>query len=205
MESMREKVSYCIGLQTGRNLVQQFADLDVNLLSEGFQDSLIGKTPKLAPEEIHNVLLSLKQQVEAQQKEYISKLADENKKMGESFLTQNKVKEGVVTLASGLQYKVLKKGAGATPTLFDVVTAHYKGTFIDGRVFDSSYDRGEPQAFPVNQVIPGWSEALQLMKVGDKWQIFIPSYLAYGESGFRDAIPPNSTLIFEMELVGINP
>jgi FKBP-type peptidyl-prolyl cis-trans isomerase FklB len=204
MDTTKEKVSYCIGLQTGRNLLQQFVDLDVNRLTEGFQDSLIGNFPKLSNEEVQQVMTSLRQQVESQQKQFIAKLAEDNKKAGEAFLTENKNKQGVITLTSGLQYKVLKSGSGATPQMFDVVTAHYQGSFLDGRVFDSSYQRGKPQSFPVNQVIQGWAEALQLMKVGDKWQLFIPSYLAYGEAGFRDVIAPNSTLVFEMELTGIN-
>jgi FKBP-type peptidyl-prolyl cis-trans isomerase FklB len=205
MKTSKEKVSYCIGLQTGRNLTQQFEDLDLNLLTEGFQDALIGNIPKMPQEEIQNVMVSLKRQIESQQKQFLAKMAEDNKKAGELFLTENKDKEGIKTLPSGLQYKVVKSGKGATPQLFDMVSAHYKGSFIDGRVFDSSLEREEPSVFPVNQVIAGWSEALQLMKVGDKWQLFIPHYLAYGETGFRDVIAPNSTLVFEMELIAINP
>jgi len=132
-------------------------------------------------------------------------IAEQQKKQGETFLAENKNKEGVVTLPSGLQYKVLKEGKGPHPKLVDTVLVHYKGEFIDGRVFDSSSERGKPHHFTVNQVIPGWSEALQLMNVEAKWRLFVPSYLAYGERGFQREIPPNTTLIFEMELLAINP
>ncbi len=205
MQTTKEKVSYCIGLETGKNLRQQFADIEMDLLMTGLQDGLGENEPKLASKEIGAILASLKTQIETQQKQYISQIADKNKKEGESFLLFNKQKSDVVSLPSGLQYKVLAKGTGASPTLFDQVSIHYTGSFVDGGVFDSSYQRGEPALFPVNRVIPGWSEALQLMKVGDKWQIFIPHYLAYGEHGFGREIGPNSTLIFEVDLLAVNP
>lgn len=204
MKTTKEKVSYCIGLETGKNLKQQFADMDVQLLHEGFQDGLSDSSPKLTPEEIRSILVALRNQVETQQKQYIAHMAEDNKKQGDAFLSLNKQKDGVVALASGLQYKVITSGSGEKPTLFDTVTIHYKGTFIDGRVFDSSLDRGEPATFPLNRLIAGWSEALQLMQVGDKWQLFVPSYLAYGEQGYGPEIGPNSTLVFEVELLGIN-
>lgn len=204
MKTTKEKVSYCIGLETGKNLKQQFADMDVQLLNEGFQDGLSDASPKLTPDEIRSILIALRNQVEAQQKQYVAQLAENNKKQGDAFLSLNKQKDGVVSLPSGLQYKVIKTGSGAKPNLFDNVTIHYKGTFIDGRVFDSSFDRGEPATFPLNRLIAGWSEALQLMQVGDKWQLFVPSYLAYGEQGYGPEIGPNTTLIFEVELLSIN-
>jgi FKBP-type peptidyl-prolyl cis-trans isomerase FklB len=203
MKTTKEKVSYCIGLETGRNLKQQFADMETELLRQGFLDALEGTPPKLAQDEVISIMQSLRQQIEQQQKEFITKLAEDNKNEGEAFLESNKRKEGVVALSSGLQYKVLQKGSGAKPSLTDVVSVHYRGTFLDGQVFDSSYERGKPQVFPVNRVIPGWSQALQLMQVGDKVQVFIPHYLAYGEAGFGDDIPPCTTLVFEMELLGI--
>ena len=205
METMKEKVSYCIGLETGKNLRQQFADIDTGRLASGLQDGLTATMPKLSEKEIGNILNSLRSQIETQQKQYISELAEKNKKEGEAFLQLNKQKSDVVSLPSGLQYKVITSGTGAAPSLFDHVSIHYTGTFIDGQVFDSSYQRGEPTVFPVNRVIPGWSEALQLMKAGDKWQIFIPPYLAYGEHGFGREIGPNTTLIFEVELLAVNP
>jgi FKBP-type peptidyl-prolyl cis-trans isomerase FklB len=204
MDSTREKVSYCIGLETGKNLKNQFDDLDTALLLQGFQDALHGNAPQLAKEEVQRVLAALKQQIEKQQREFVAKMAQDNKRAGDAFLAENRRKEGVVTLPSGLQYQVLKTGSGPSPTLMDQVSCHYHGTFVDGHVFDSSYARGEPYTFPVNRVIPGWAEALQLMKVGDKWRLFIPAYLAYGEMGFANQIPPNMALIFDMELVSIS-
>jgi len=205
MKSTKERVSYCIGLETGKNLKQQFADIDMELLTEGFRDGLTEAGPKLSPGEIASVLSSLKIQIEEQQKQYIAQLAEKNKKEGEGFLQLNKQKSDVVTLPSGLQYKEITKGSGPSPTLFDTVSIHYTGSFINGQVFDSSYKRGEPTVFPVNRVIQGWSEALQLMKAGDKWQLFIPHYLAYGEHGFGREIGPNTTLIFEVECLAVNP
>jgi len=204
MNTPKEKVSYCIGLETARSLKQQFDDFDINLVISGFEDGLSNVNPKLSNDEVRNVLTALKKQIESQQKQFLTKLAQENKKDGEAFLAENKTKEGIITLNSGLQYKVLTSGQGQSPTLIDTVTVHYKGHFIDGRIFDSSYERQKPASFPVNRVIPGWSEILQKMKVGDKFQVFIPHYLAYGENGFGNEIGPNTTLIFEMELLEIN-
>jgi FKBP-type peptidyl-prolyl cis-trans isomerase FklB len=206
MNSTKEKVSYCIGLETGRNLRHQFADMDMTRLNEGFQDALSESDPKLKQEEIQSILVALKTQVETQQRQHFAKVADENKKQSEAFLNKNKGQDGVRALSSGLQYKVITPGPSSDvhPTPLDFVKIHYRGSFIDGRVFDSSYQRGEPHVFPMNRVIPGWTEVLQLMKVGDKWQVFIPPYLAYGEMGFGQEIGPNMALIFEMELLGIN-
>ncbi len=206
MKSTKEKVSYCIGLETARNLKQQFADLDLQCLTQGFNDALSETTPQLTQEEIHSVLAALRNQVESQQRQHFAKIAEENKKRSESFLSENKNKEGMTTLTSGLQYKVLAKGQAPSPhpTPLDFVKIHYRGSFIDGRVFDSSYQRGQPHVFPLNRVIPGWIEVLQLMTVGDKWQVFIPPYLAYGEMGFGQEIGPNMALVFEIELLSIN-
>lgn len=206
MKTTKEKVSYCIGLETGKNLKMQFADMDITCLTQGFHDALKEMPPQLAKEEIQNILVALKNQIETQQRQHFTRMSDENKKRGEAFLAENKTKEGVVTLPSGLQYKVVTEGPGSGPhpTLLDVVKIHYRGSFIDGRVFDSSYQRGQPVSFPLNRVITGWSEVLQQMHVGDKWQVFIPSYLAYAEAGYGQEIGPNSTLVFEIELLGIN-
>ncbi|NGX37792.1 MAG: Outer membrane protein MIP [Chlamydiae bacterium] len=204
MESNREKVSYCIGLQTGGQILGQFSELDHELLKKGLTDALAQKTPALEQEEIKNILQALQKQVQDQQKVYVEELSLKNKEDGETFLEENKEKEGIETLASGLQYKVLKEGTGTIPSMHDTVSVHYRGSLLNGNVFDSTYEREKPQEFPVNRVIPGWSEALKLMKVGDKWQIFIPSYLAYGDQGYGPQIEPNSTLIFEMELVKIH-
>lgn len=206
MKSTKEKVSYCIGLETGRNLKHQFADMDVDCLLDGFQDAVSASDPKLAQEEVQSILVALKNQVETQQRQHYARVAEENKKRSEAYLAENKEKEDVITLMSGLQYKVLSSGSGPDvhPTPLDVVKIHYRGSFIDGRVFDSSYQRGQPHVFPLNRVIAGWMEILQKMKVGDKWQVFIPPYLAYGEMGFGQEIGPNVALVFEIELLGIN-
>jgi FKBP-type peptidyl-prolyl cis-trans isomerase FklB len=203
METNREKVSYCIGLETGKNIIGQFKDLDIELLTKGFSDALHKRTPALERDEIHKIMTALSKQVQEQQREYVGELSEKNKADGEAFLNENKSKEGIVALSNGMQYKVLKQGNGSSPTMHDVVTVHYRGSLIDGTVFDSSYEREEPTKFPVSRVIPGWSEALKMMKVGDKWQVFIPSYLAYGEQGYGPQIEPNSTLIFEMELLEV--
>jgi FKBP-type peptidyl-prolyl cis-trans isomerase FklB len=206
MQTTKEKVSYCIGLETGTTLKQQFADIDFKLLIKGLQDGFTGATPQLSSDEVHSILIALRNQMETQQKEFIAKLSEENRKKSEQFLLENKQKEGVVTLSSGLQYKILNAAPATaeSPKLLDSARIHYRGTFIDGKVFDSSYERGQPLTFPLNRVIPGWSEVLQKMKVGDKWQVFIPPYLAYGENGFGPHIAPNTCLIFEIELLGIN-
>jgi FKBP-type peptidyl-prolyl cis-trans isomerase FklB len=204
MKSTKEKVSYCLGLETGRNLQRQFNDMDVELLRKGFEDAIANNNPKLGQDEIQSIMQALRQQVETQQRQFYAKLSEQNRQDGENFLENNKAQEGVVTLKSGLQYKVLTPGTGPKPTPADVVSVHYRGSFINGTIFDSSYERGKPQVFPLNRVIPGWSEALQHMHVGDKWQIVVPHYLAYGEAGFGNEIGPNTTLVFEMELLGIN-
>lgn len=204
MKSNREKISYSIGLETGKSLKNQFKDMDLELLYKGFQDALSERTPALDQEEVSALMNNLRGQIESQQRHFLAQVAEQNKKTGEAFMEANKHKEDVVTLASGLQYKVLSEGEGESPTLFDVVTIHYRGSFIDGRVFESTYERSAPQTFPLNRAIPGWMEALKRMKVGDRWQLFVPSYLAYGEMGFGNEIQPNTTLIFDMELLKIN-
>jgi FKBP-type peptidyl-prolyl cis-trans isomerase FklB len=171
-------------------------------------------SPTLAPEEVHSALLKLQQEIQAKNEAEAAKYADgaKNLKDGQAFLAENKKKEGVkvhmVTLPDGtraeFQYKILKSGTGESPKPTDTVTVNYTGTLIDGTVFDSSVERGQPATFPLDHVIPGWTEALQLMKVGDKWQIFLPAKLAYGEQSPSPKIGPNSTLIFEVELLSID-
>jgi FKBP-type peptidyl-prolyl cis-trans isomerase len=192
----KEKASYALGLQIGENLKDAgFTDLDLTQLAKGLADIFSSAKPAIAPEDAQTAIRSYHRAM-------MTKAADDNKQQGEAYLAANKAKEGVKTLESGLQYKVLKSGTGATPKATDMVTTHYKGTLIDGTQFDSSYDRGEPAMFPVNGVIKGWTEALQRMKVGDKWQLVIPSDLAYGPDG-RPGIPPNAVLVFEVELLSI--
>ncbi|MDH6303447.1 FKBP-type peptidyl-prolyl cis-trans isomerase FklB [Parabacteroides sp. PF5-5] len=192
-----DKVSYALGLSIGNNFQNSgIKDLQVDDFVKGLQDVLSDSTPAIDYEEAKQVI-----------NDYFVKLQKErlelNKQAGEEFLAINKEKAGVTTLASGLQYEVLKKGSGAKPTLSDKVQCHYHGTLINGTVFDSSVQRGEPAVFGVSQVISGWTEALQLMETGSKWRLFIPSNLAYGERGAGDSIEPNSTLIFDVELLDI--
>ncbi len=158
MNTTKEKVSYCIGLETGRNLRQQFGDMDLDCLLEGFTHSITNANSKIPLEEVQQILIALRNQVEAQQRQYYAKVSEENKNQSEKFLLENKEKEGIITLSSGLQYKVLSSGKidSAHPTPLDAVKIHYRGSFIDGRVFDSSYQRGEPAVLPLNRVIPGW-------------------------------------------------
>jgi FKBP-type peptidyl-prolyl cis-trans isomerase FklB len=198
----KQKTSYALGVNIGSNLKAQDLDLDATALAAGVSDALNGK-PAMSQEEVHATLTAFQQEVmtKMQAKEKVE--GEQNLKAGEAFLAENAKKEGVKTTASGLQYKILKEGDGPTPKATDTVKVNYKGTLIDGTVFDSSYDRGEPATFPVNEVIPGWTEALQMMKVGSKWQLFVPAKLAYGEHSPSPKIGPNSTLIFDVELLGI--
>jgi FKBP-type peptidyl-prolyl cis-trans isomerase FklB len=199
LKSQKEKVSYIIGMDIGMNLKKQAIDIDSTILARGAKDALSGAKPLLTEQEIQETMVAFQKEIMAKQAE----VAKKNKAEGEAYLTENKKKEGVKALPSGLQYKVIKGGTGKKPKSNDTVTVHYRGTLIDGTEFDSSYKRGQPVSFLVSGVIPGWTEALQLMEVGAKWQLFIPSNLAYGEKGAGRDIGPNATLIFEVELVSI--
>jgi FKBP-type peptidyl-prolyl cis-trans isomerase FkpA/FKBP-type peptidyl-prolyl cis-trans isomerase FklB len=192
-----KKSSYAIGQQIGTNMKQQNIDIDADVMAMAMKDAIKGDS-KLTKEETQQAMTKLQESAMKKQTE----LAEENKKKGTEFLEKNKSAEGVKTTASGLQYIVMTEGTGKLPTKSDTVKAHYKGTLMDGTQFDSSYERGQPAEFPVQGVIPGWSEALQLMKVGSKYKLFIPPELAYGASG-RPGIPANSVLIFEVELLDI--
>jgi FKBP-type peptidyl-prolyl cis-trans isomerase FklB len=195
----KEKHSYALGVNIGTGLGKQGLDVDPALVAKGLQDALAGKKTLLTQDEVQAQLAEL--QAEMQKKQMA--LAESNKQAGDAFLAANKAKEGVVTLPSGLQYKVLKAGDGKKPAAEDTVVCHYRGTLIDGTEFDSSYSRNEPLTIPVNRIIKGWSEALQLMPVGSKWQLFIPANLGYGERGTPGPIGPNAALIFEVELLSI--
>jgi FKBP-type peptidyl-prolyl cis-trans isomerase FklB len=192
LKNQKEKVSYIIGTDIGGNLKRQSIDIDPSILARGVQDALSGANPLLSKEEIQETMVAF-------QKEMMEK----QKQRGEAFLSENKKKEGVKTLPSGLQYKVIKAGTGKKPKVDDTVMVNYRGTLIDGTEFDSSFRRGQPVAFPVSGVIPGWTEALPLMQEGAKWQLFVPSNLAYGERGAGGLIGPNVTLIFEVELISV--
>lgn len=204
-KDQREKLSYSIGLDIGKNLKKQEIDINTKLLLKGLTDALSGTTPSLTEEEIKEVFTTFQKAMETKQNEKKLKLAEKNKTEGEAFLVANKTKEGVVTLPSGLQYKELTPGKGPSPIATDTVTVNYQGTLIDGTEFDSSYKRGQPLKIGVSGVIPAWTEALQLMKVGAKWQLFIPANLAYGTQGAGQVIGPDAVLIFEVELLGIEP
>lgn len=204
--SKEEKLSYSVGYNVGKSLKQQDIQVNVDLLIKGIKESLSGQSTVLTAEQVSQTLMEFQKERLAKQVEEFKKKTEANTKAGQDFLEQNKKKDGVVTLASGLQYKVLKAGAegGKKPKAADTVTTHYKGTLLDGSEFDSSYKRGEPTSFPVEGVISGWTEALQLMKEGDKWQLFVPPELAYGARGTPDGkIGPNQTLIFEVELISV--
>jgi FKBP-type peptidyl-prolyl cis-trans isomerase len=206
LKDMKQKASYGFGLRIGRNMKSQSVDLDADLLTRGIKDGLSGGSALLSDEQMDEVLQAFQKELMAKQAEVARTQAEKNQREGAAFLAQNKTQQGIKTLPSGLQYKVLKAGTGKTPKDTDVVTANYRGTLIDGTEFDSSYKRGEPAQFPVNRVIAGWTEALKLMKVGDKWQLFVPAALAYGETPPPGApIGPNSTLIFEVELLDTQP
>lgn len=190
--NQKEKASYAIGIDMGNSLKKNKIDVDPDLLYRGIKDALGSGKQLLTEKEVRETLVAL-------QKEMQAKFAEKNK----TYLAENKKKEGVKTLPSGLQYRVLKQGTGKSPQATDSVTVNYRGTLVDGTQFDNSYERGQPATFPVNGVIRGWTEALQLMKEGSKWELVIPSDLAYGPQG-RPGIPPNSTLIFEVELISVN-
>ncbi len=203
LKDQKDKVSYSIGMNIGNNLKKQSIDVNPDVLAQGIKDALSGSKALMTEQEVNETIMAFQKEMSAKQIERLKELGEKNKKEGEAFLAENKKKKGIITLPSGLQYKVINEGTGETPELTDVVTVNYRGTLIDGTEFDSSYRRGQPATFPVNAVIAGWAEALQLMKVGSKWQLFIPSDLAYGERGAGRDIGPNATLIFDVELLSI--
>ena len=203
LKDQKDKVSYSMGMNIGNNLKKQSIDVNPDVLAQGIKDALSGSKALMTEQEVNETIMAFQKEMSAKQIERLKELGEKNKKEGEAFLAENKKKEGIITLPSGLQYKVINEGTGETPEPTDVVTVNYRGTLIDGTEFDSSYRRGQPATFPVNAVIAGWAEALQLMKVGSKWQLFIPSDLAYGERGAGRDIGPNATLIFDVELLSI--
>jgi FKBP-type peptidyl-prolyl cis-trans isomerase FklB len=209
LKTDKDKESYAIGLNIGKSIHRDGVDVDPNILSRGMKDALSGAKPALTDDEAKAVMMSLQTRVRKQQAEQTQvaaeaakKVGEANKTAGDAFLAANKTKEGIVTLPSGLQYKILTQGTGPKPTAADTVVCNYKGTLLDNTEFDSSYSRNQPLTIPVSGVIKGWTEALQLMPVGSKWQLFIPSDLAYGPQA-KGPIGANSTLIFEVELLSI--
>lgn len=202
LKDPKQRVSYSIGVDIGSNMKRQKLDLDPKALAAGLADALEGK-PSLTAEEIRDTLMEFQKQEQAKAETRAKSAGEENLKAGKAFLEANGKKEGVKSTASGLQYKSLKAGTGKTPKASDSVKVHYTGKLLDGTVFDSSVTRGEPVTFGVGEVIKGWTEVLQLMKEGDKWQVYIPSDLAYRERGAGADIGPNATLIFDIELLSI--
>jgi FKBP-type peptidyl-prolyl cis-trans isomerase FklB len=205
MESLQDKVSYGIGLRIGKDFKSQQVELNPDLLMKGIEDGLAGTEPLLSDAQIRETMVAFQQEMMEREKTRLEEASVKNAEEGKKFLEENAKKEGVVTLPSGLQYKVITEGSGKQPSAEDTVKVHYRGTLVDGTEFDSSYSRNEPAEFPVGGVIPGWTEALQLMKEGSKWQLVLPPELAYGERGAGPRIGPNATLVFEVELLEVEP
>lgn len=212
LKTDKDKLSYAIGMSVGKRLENDLKQLkqgdtevDTPILLRAIKDVLTGSKVLLTDQEVQTTLTTLQADMRKRMEEKQKLLAETNKKEGADFLAANKTKEGVVALPDGLQYKILQEGTGPKPAAVDSVTVNYRGTLVNGMEFDSSYKRGQPAQFPVGGVIKGWTEALQLMPVGSKWQVFIPSDLAYGPAGRPPVIGPNSTLVFEVELVSIQP
>lgn len=203
LKSPKQRYSYALGMDLGNQLRKQSVELDTELFSKGLKDALSGGKTLLTEAEVRASIGELQAELKRRQVQATKSSSQEELKAGQAFLAENKKKEGVVTLPSGLQYKVLKKGDGKKPTDADTVVCHYRGTLLNGTEFDSSYRRKQPATFPVKGVIPGWREALKLMAVGSRYQLFIPSELAYGQQGAGSQIGPNATLIFEVELLAV--
>jgi len=203
LETEDERISYSVGYQMGGDFKNQKLNIQPETFLKGIQDALAATQPAMSEQEMRQTLIDLKTKVEAQQREEKLAMTEKNRESGKAFLESNAKKEGVKTVQSGLQYKVLTEGDGEPPKATDTVTVHYRGTLIDGTEFDSSYSRNQPATFALNRVIPGWTEGLQLMKPGAKLMLFIPPELAYGERGAGAQIGPNSTLIFEVELLEV--
>jgi FKBP-type peptidyl-prolyl cis-trans isomerase FklB len=205
LKDEKDKVSYSIGLDIGNTFKKQNMDINTDVLMAGLKDALSGAKPLLTEDQIKETMSAFSKSMVEKQTTASKEAAAKNAAAGEKFLSENKAKEGVKSTPSGLQYKVLREGSGASPKETDTVVTQYRGTLINGTEFDSSYKRNEPTTFPVNRVIKGWTEALQMMKPGAKYQLFIPANLAYGERGAGQDIGPNETLIFEIELLSVKP
>jgi FKBP-type peptidyl-prolyl cis-trans isomerase FkpA len=203
LDTDAQKFGYAIGVDIGKSLSPVKDEVDINALVAGLEETIAGKTPRLDDETREKIKSEVTRKLQAKQMEERTAKAAAAKAAGEKFLAENGKREGVKTTASGLQYEILSAGEGASPKASDKVTVHYKGTLIDGTEFDSSYARGQPVTFPLGNVIPGWTEGLQLLKTGGKAKLFIPSNLAYGERGAGAKIGPNETLVFEVELLGV--
>jgi len=199
IETQAQKLGYAVGIQMGVSLQREGIEPDLDALYLGIRDAMEGKQPRISQDEARAALMAAHDEQEKKR----GSMAAKNKEAGTKFLAENAKKPGVKTTASGLQYKVISSGKGKSPTLESTVTTHYTGKLIDGTVFDSSRERGQPATFPVKGVISGWTEALQMMKEGDHWEVFLPADLAYGERGAGQAIGPNATLVFDVELIKV--
>ena len=198
-----DTVSYSVGVDIGKSFRLQEMEINPNVMARGLSDAFSNKETAITDEEIQSTLINFRQEFQQKQRELAQRKAQEAAVAEEAYLAESASKEGVVSLPSGLQYKVITPGDGPSPLTTDKVKVHYKGSLADGTIFDSSYDRGQPTSFTVSGVIKGWTEALLLMQVGSKWELTIPSKLGYGARGSGGKIPPNSTLLFEVELLGI--
>lgn len=203
LDTSKSRISYTIGVNIGQDFKNQKMDIDTDVLLMGLKDSQSGKELRLTDEEMASEIQAFQEEMQDKMVAEMEASAGKNQLAGEAFLAENATQEGVVVTESGLQYKVLESGEGDSPAATDLATVHYRGTLVDGTQFDSSYDRGQPATFPVGGVIAGWTEALQLMKPGSKWQLVIPAGLAYGERGAGQDIGPNATLLFEVELISV--
>lgn len=203
LNTTMDKVSYAIGVNIGQNFKNQGLAINSDAIAQGIKDGLAGNSPLMSQQDMQNTLMDFQKQLIVKRQQDFQQLSTKNKQEGDNFLASNKTQAGVITLPDGLQYKIITAGSGTPPTGQDTVTVNYEGTFINGKVFDSSYQRGKPVTFPVSEIIPGWTEALKLMKPGATWQLFIPPSLAYGERGIGP-IGPNQTLLFKVNLISVS-
>lgn len=203
LKTQKQKASYGIGCDIGKNFKQEFPDVDVEAMVLGFRHAISGAKLAIDEKELTQVMTEFQKEMMSRRAERMAVEGEKNKKEGEAFLAENQKKEGVVTMPSGLQYKIIKAGTGPKPKKENTVKCHYRGTLLDGKEFDSSYKRGEPMEYPVGNFIPGWIEALQLMPVGSRWELYVPANLAYGDRGNGGDIGPGALLIFELELIAI--
>lgn len=202
--SLQDQISYTIGVDMGKNLKAQNININPSMLAQGIKDGMAGGQMLMTQQQMDAALKQFQQQMVSKQQQQMQQMGDQNSKDGAAFLAKNKTQPGVVTLPNGLQYKVILAGNGNSPTANDTVTVDYEGSFINGQVFSSTYQQGQPVTFQVSQVIPGWQQALKMMKPGAEWMVYIPSNLAYGQQGVGDTIGPNETLVFKIHLLSIN-